>query len=90
MTAPPRPRRRTGIPRTLGVGTLGLIGGALLALFIQDLLAAALVRDAQVPGALAVLFASFIPVVAVTTAVCAVVIDRKRTARDRPTSPTQD
>lgn len=90
MTASPRPRRRTGIPRALGVGTLGLIGGALAALFVQDLLAAAFVRDAQVPGALAVLFVSFIPVVAVVTAVCAVVIDRRRTGRGRSTSPTQD
>lgn len=62
----------------LGVGALGLIGGALLALLVQDLLAVALVRNGNLPVALT---AYLIPVVAVVTAVAAVAIDHRRAVR---------
>lgn len=65
----------------LGVGALGLIGGALLALFIQDLLAVAFVKGENVPDALTIIFAYLIPVVSILTAVAAVVIDRRLAVR---------
>lgn len=65
----------------LGVGALGLIGGALLALFIQDFLAVAFVRAGNVPSALTVVFVYLIPVVSIVTAVAAVVIDRRQAVR---------
>lgn len=74
---PPRP----GIPRMLGVGALGLIGGALLALFVQDFLAMVFVRAGNVPSVLTVVLVYLIPVVSVVTAVAAVVIDRRVAVR---------
>lgn len=60
----------------LGIGVLGLIGGALLGLFVQDLLATAFARKGNVPSALSVVFVYLIPVVSIVTAVAAIVIDR--------------
>lgn len=72
-----------GLLRMLGIGALGLIGGALLAVFVQDLLATAFVRNGNVPVALTIVFAYLIPVVTTVTALAAVVIDRKRTPHRR-------
>ena len=65
----------------LGVGALGLIGGALLALFVQDSLAVAFVRNGSIPSALKIVFIYLIPVGAVVTGVASVVIDRRMLAR---------
>ncbi|MFT3889856.1 MAG: hypothetical protein QM713_17065 [Arachnia sp.] len=81
MSGSPGSPRRLGILRMLGVGALGLIGGALLALFIQDLLAVAFVQGANVPDALTIVLIHLIPVVSIVTAVAAVVIDRKLAVR---------
>jgi hypothetical protein len=72
---------RPGILRMLGVGALGLVGGALLALFVQDFLAVAFVRAGNVPFALTVTFVYLTPVVSIVTAVAAVVIDRRLATR---------
>lgn len=80
MSGSPGSPRRPGFLRMLGVGALGLIGGALLALFIQDFLAVAFVRRGNVPVALTIVFVYLIPVVSIVTAVAAVVIDRRLAA----------
>jgi drug/metabolite transporter (DMT)-like permease len=80
MSTTPPPRRPT-VRRMLGVGALGLLGGALLGLFLQDLLATAFIRDGHVPPVLAAAFTSLIPVVTVATAVAAVIVDRRRAGR---------
>ncbi len=80
MNGPPDPPRPS-IRRMLGVGALGLIGGALLALFIQDVLAVAFTRAGSVPSALTVVSVYLIPAVSIVTAVAAVVIDRRQAVR---------
>jgi ABC-type lipoprotein release transport system permease subunit len=80
MSGSPNPSRES-IWRMVGVGALGLVGGALLALFVQDLLAAAFVRNGRIPVALRIVFAYLIPVLAIITAVASVVIDARRAAR---------
>lgn len=65
------------LARAAGVGLAGLAGGALLALFVQDLLAVALVRAGASPGGVSAVFAVLMPVVAVASAVAAVVVDAR-------------
>ncbi len=60
---------------------MAIIGLALLALFIQDLLAVAFVTGENVPDALTIIFAYLIPVVSIVTAVAAGVIDRRLAVR---------
>ncbi|WP_105567662.1 hypothetical protein [Microbacterium halophytorum] len=69
--------RALALARAAGVGLAGLAGGALLALFVQDLLAVALVRAGASPGGVSAVFALLMPVVAVAFAVAAVVIDAR-------------
>ncbi|WP_449277659.1 hypothetical protein [Leucobacter sp. GX24907] len=68
---------RPRVMRMLGVGALGLVGGVLLALFVQDFLAVALVRLGSVPSMPAVVFDYLFPIISIVTAVAAVIIDRR-------------
>lgn len=72
--------------RTIGIGALGLIGGVLSALVVQDLLAVAFVREGTVPDALVVVLALLMPVMALLGVVVAVLLDRqaKRRANRTP------
>lgn len=76
-----RGRGRAGAGRAAGIGALGFVGGALLALFVQDLLAAALAGSGGAPGRLLPVFTVLAPVLSVASAVAAVVADRRRAGR---------
>lgn len=76
MSREPR-TRALALARTVGVGLAGLAGGALLALFVQDILAVALVRAGASPGGVSAVFALLMPVVAVASAAAAVVVDAR-------------
>ncbi|WP_140403562.1 hypothetical protein [Microbacterium sp. JB110] len=71
-------KRGAAVARMLGIGALGLVGGALLALFVQDLLATLLVRNGGVSAWLLPIFTFLMPVVSVASAVAAVLVDRRR------------
>lgn len=77
----PAPYRVVIILRILGIGVLGLIGGALLGLFVQDLLATAFLGRGNLPAALTVVFIHLIPLTSIVTGVAVVVIDRRVAAR---------
>lgn len=81
----PAPRSRSAW-RSIGTGALGLLGGVLLALIAQDLLAAALLRDGTLSPALTVVLGLFMPVLGVLGMVTALVIDARNTKR-RPEEP---
>lgn len=81
MSGCPAPYRTVIILRILGIAVLGLIGGALLGLFVQDLLVTTFVRKGNVPPTLTVVFVYLIPGVAIVTGLAAVVIDRRLAAR---------
>lgn len=67
----PRPQNAW---RSAGIGALGLVGGVLLALIVQDILATLLVRDGTIPTGLTVVFGFLMPVFAILGAVIAVLI----------------
>lgn len=64
--------------RSLGIGVLGLVGGVLLALIVQDILATDLLRDETLPIVLSLL----VPALGTLGAVSAILIDN-RNAKDR-------
>lgn len=76
----PRPRRPW---RSIGIGALGVLGGVLLALIVQDILATGFVREGVVPTGLAIVLGFLIPIFAIFGAIVAVLIDA-RTAKRRP------
>ncbi len=61
--------------RKIGIGALGLVGGLLLALVVQDLLAVTFVRDGTIPLALGIVLGFLMPVLAVLGAIVALLID---------------
>lgn len=73
--------------RRVGIGALGVIGGVLLALIVQDLLATAFLRDGTIPLGLAIVMGFLLPVFAVLGAVLAVVLDNRSVRRmsEKPT-----
>ncbi len=60
--------------RKIGVGVLGLIGGVLLAIIIQDILATALVNSGRSPRELGVVTGLLMPILAVLGAVVTVML----------------
>lgn len=80
-TPQPHAGRRGGAARRAGVGALGVVGGVLLALIVQDLLATALVRNGTLTHGLALVLGSLMPVFAVLGAVTAVLIDARAPTR---------
>jgi hypothetical protein len=71
--------------RSVGVGALGLVGGVLMALVVQDLLAVAFISDGSVAPALIAVVAFLIPVCGALGTVVAVILDnrsRKRRGSD--------
>lgn len=75
--------------RKVGIGALGIIGGVLLALIVQDLLASAFLRDGTIPLGLAIVMGFLLPVFAVLGAVLAVVLDN-RSVRRTPERATNE
>lgn len=67
--------------RKIGIGALGFVGGLLLALVVQDLLAVAFVRDGAMPLVLGLVLGFLIPVLAVLGAVVALLIDGRAASR---------
>lgn len=67
----------------LGTAALGLIGGLLLALVVQDLLATAWVQGGTIPQALAVVLGLLMPVLGVLGAVLALLLDSRHATRQR-------
>lgn len=77
--------------RKVGIGALGLVGGVLLALVVQDLLAAAFLQGGTIPIPLGIVFGFLMPVFGVLGAVIAVLIDRRHTTRSHERSaPSKD
>lgn len=64
--------------RAVGIGALGLIGGLLLGIVLQDVLAQALIDAPGRPSTLGRLLGAFLPGFAVLGAVAAVWLDRRR------------
>lgn len=76
--------------RSIGIGALGLIAGLVAALVLQDVLGMAFVLNgASFPLGIAAVIGSFMPILAVTGVVVALLIDRKARAR-RPGSGAAD
>lgn len=67
--------------RKVGIGALGLVGGVLLALVVQDLLAVAFLRDGTIPTPLAIVLGFLMPVFGVLGAVISVLIYSRHTKR---------
>ena len=66
--------------RKVGIGALGLIGGVLLALIVQDLLAVAVLQDGTIPLALALVIGFLIPAFGVLGTVVAILLDSRHSA----------
>lgn len=81
----PPVRRSAGAWRSVGIGALGLIGGFLAAIILQDLIGVALLSGGGgLPLAGALLIASLIPALSIIGAVVALVVDRSvRRGRER-------
>lgn len=67
--------------RKVGVGLLGLIGGVLLAIIIQDILATILVNSGRSPREFGVVTGLLMPALAVLGAVVAVMLHNRSTLR---------
>jgi uncharacterized protein YacL len=65
----------------VGIGTLGVIGGLLLALIVQDLLATAFLSNGTIPIALGIALGFLMPVFAVLGAFIAVRIHNRSAKR---------
>lgn len=71
--------------RTVGIGGLGLVGGVLLALVVQDVLAPLLVREPGQPTGLGMLLGLLLPALAGLGVVVAIALDRRGVGRrDEP------
>lgn len=77
---PPQSRKPRSEWRTAGIGALGLLGGVLLGVIVQDLLAVILIRTGT--PVLGLVFVVLIPLFAVLGLVTAILIDN-RTNRHR-------
>ncbi len=67
--------------RKVGIGALGVIGGVLLALIVQDLLATAFLSNGTIPIGLGIVLGFLMPVFAVLGAVIAVLTYNRSTKR---------
>ncbi len=67
--------------RKVGVGALGVVGGVLLALIVQDLLATAFLSSGTIPASLGIVLGSLMPVFAVLGAIFAVLIYNRSVKR---------
>lgn len=67
--------------RKVGVGALGAVGGVLLALILQDILAVAFLQDGTIPFPLAIVLGFLMPVLAVVGAVIAVLLYNRNIKR---------
>lgn len=89
---PPTPQAGSAL-RSVGVGALGLIGGFLAAVVLQDIVGVAFLRDGgEITVGLALIIGMLMPVLSIAGAVVAIVIDhaaRTRQGRDRPRSPDE-
>lgn len=72
--SPSAPRPRSAW-RSVGIGILGLVGGVLLALIVQDVLATAFVSDGTVPSALSAVLGFLMPVFAILGVIVAILVD---------------
>ncbi|GAA3427739.1 hypothetical protein GCM10018953_49220 [Streptosporangium nondiastaticum] len=75
--------------RTAGIGVLGLIGGLLFAIVLQDVLAHALTGDGGTPSVLGMILGSLLPAFALLGAVLSVWLDRRH-RRTRSKDTTDD
>ncbi|WP_157530224.1 hypothetical protein [Microtetraspora niveoalba] len=75
--------------RTAGIGVLGLIGGLLFAIVLQDILARALTDADGTPSVLGMILGSLLPAFALLGAVLAVWLDRRH-RRTRSKDTTDD
>ena len=64
--------------RTVGIGVLGLIGGLLFAIILQDVLSRALLSADGTPSALGVILGAALPVCGLVGAALALWVDRRR------------
>ena len=67
--------------RKIGVAALGVVGGVLLAIIIQDVLARSFVDSGTVPVGLGLVISLIMPVLAVLGAVVAIVLHNRNTKR---------
>lgn len=65
----------------VGIGALGVIGGALLALIVQDLLATAFLSNGTIPIGLGIVLGFLMPVFAVLGAIIAVLMYNRSAKR---------
>lgn len=80
MTTQPR---AAAALRTIGIGVLGLIGGVLFAIVVQDVLADAVIRPDGTPSVLGIILGATLPVFGVLGAALAVGVSRYRGARSK-------
>lgn len=78
----PPVKKPPSVWRSIGVGALGLIAGLFVAFVLQDVLGMAFVLNGgSFPLGIAAVIGSFMPILAVTGVVVALLIDRKARAR---------
>jgi hypothetical protein len=73
--------------RKAGIGILGLVGGVLLAMIVQDLLANAFLQDGTIPVALAITLGLLMPVLGVVGVIVAIQMDNRFTNRRAEDTP---
>lgn len=64
--------------RAVGIGALGMIGGVLLAIVLQDVLASALTSDDGTPSALGMSLGAILPAFGLTGAGLAIWLHRRK------------
>lgn len=75
--------------RTVGIGALGVVGGVLLALIVQDLLATAFLSSGTIPIGAGLGLGFLIPLFAVLGAITAVLIDHRSAKRRSKKTPDE-
>jgi hypothetical protein len=73
--------------RKAGIGTLGLVGGVLLAMIVQDLLATAFLQGGSIPVALGIALGFLVPVLGVAGVIVAIQLDNRSTNRRSKGTP---
>ena len=69
--------------RTVGVGALGLLGGVLLALVVQDVLATTFLQDGTIPRAVAIILGLLIPALGLAGLAAAILFDGRSAPRSK-------
>lgn len=77
MTAAARDTEKETAMRTFGIGTLGLIGGLLFAIVLQDILAHALIDADGTPSVASTVLGSLLPAFGLVGAALAVWLDHR-------------